>query len=188
MATLNAYQAVRDDDHRDRPAQRVQCLDDPPLGALVEVRGRLVEHEHARMRVQRARKADPLPLTAGKAHAALADDRLDALRQARHDVVETSQTDRLDDTLVVDLVAVPTERDVRPNRVVDEVHVLRHVADRPLPRLREARLSGDAVDGDAARDPGRACRGSRRAACSCRNRSGRRSRTTPRGGRERHLA
>jgi len=42
----------------------------------VDGRHRVVEHDHARIRDQRAGERDPLPLSAGEVHAALADQRV----------------------------------------------------------------------------------------------------------------
>ena len=126
--------------------------------AVVEVRRRFVEDEDARARVERSGEPDPLPLAAGEPYAALADDRLEAVRQGRDDVVEAGEPDRLDDALVVDLVAVPAERDVGAERVVDEVDVLGHVADRALPGLAALRERRP-VDGHAAGIRLEQCRG-----------------------------
>ena len=56
------------------PVKRLDGVHDGPLGGVVQGAGRLVEHQHAGLFVERAGNADTLPLPAGKAHAALADD------------------------------------------------------------------------------------------------------------------
>ena len=67
-----------------RPStSRVERLLHEPLGLRVERRGRLVEHEDRRVAQDRARDREPLLLAAREAVAALADDRVVALRQRR---------------------------------------------------------------------------------------------------------
>ena len=91
--------------------------------------------EHGRSHVEGAGESEPLALAAGEPHTTLAHDRLEPVRQLADDIVELREPDRLLDRRVVDLVAPPAEGDVGAKRVVDEVDVLRHVADRSLPRL-----------------------------------------------------
>ena len=63
-----------------QPAQRAL---DPALGVQVDVRGRLVEHEDARVGDQRPREGDQLALARGELRAALADLGVVAARRAR---------------------------------------------------------------------------------------------------------
>ena len=55
--------------------------DEPALGERVHRRERVVEHDDARSGDERARERDPLALAAGEVDAALADQRVVAVRQ-----------------------------------------------------------------------------------------------------------
>ena len=79
-------------DHERRPAleQAVHVLLDRALGLGVERAGRLVEHQHRRLVVERAGDRDPLRLAAGQPQPGVADagrvaerQRLDELRRVR---------------------------------------------------------------------------------------------------------
>ena len=60
-----------------RPGEQpAQTLLDAPLGVQVDVGGRLVEHEDARVGDQRPRERDQLALAGGQLRAALADLRV----------------------------------------------------------------------------------------------------------------
>ena len=52
----------------------------------VEMRGRLVQHQHRRVGEQRARERDPLPLPARELATLLADERVEAVRERAHPV------------------------------------------------------------------------------------------------------
>ena len=71
-----------DDDRGAARKQPAQTLLDPPLGVQVDVGGRLVEHEDARVGDQRARERDQLALAGGQLRAALADLRVVAAVEA----------------------------------------------------------------------------------------------------------
>ncbi len=58
----------------------VERLLDQPLGDGVEVRGRLVQDEDARVADDGARDGDPLALTARHHRAALAHERVEPIR------------------------------------------------------------------------------------------------------------
>ena len=84
VTLLDTDESVRDDDHRQFALAKLgERVDDPLLGRRVEVRGRLVEHEHGRAHVERAREPEPLALAAGEPHAPLADDRLEPVGSSR---------------------------------------------------------------------------------------------------------
>ena len=89
----------------------------------------LVEEEDFGIVVQGARHRQPLPLAAGHAAAALADDGVDALRKRRDEVVELRDRDDVRDPRVVDLRVGNTEGDIPPQGVVEKEDGLRHVAD-----------------------------------------------------------
>src|SRR6266516_2748083 len=66
-------QSVGDDDRRAPGEQPPQAGLDAPLGVQVDVRGRLVEDEDARVGDERARESDELTLAGRELDAALAD-------------------------------------------------------------------------------------------------------------------
>ena len=71
-----------------RPAHEpVERLLDQRLALRVHRRQRLVQHQDRRVAQQRAGDGDALALAAREPHAALADHRLVALRQARDELV-----------------------------------------------------------------------------------------------------
>ena len=77
-----------DDDRRPAAHHGLVAVDDPALRFGVERRRRLVEHQDRRVRQKRARDRDPLPLAGRQRRAALADDRLEPLRQPFDEGVE----------------------------------------------------------------------------------------------------
>src|SRR4029453_6272337 len=101
--------------------------------------------------VKRGRKTDALTLSAGKAHAALTDVRIKAIAQFRFNEVQyLRHSTSFAQPRAVDLLIWQTKRDVARNRVVDEEDILRHVADRCLPRWHNCRSEQLAVDQDLA--------------------------------------
>ncbi len=74
-------QSVRDDQGRAPLHQVGERLLDLALGALVEVRGRLVENQDRGVLQQRPRDGDTLPLPPGQPEAALPEQGLVPLRQ-----------------------------------------------------------------------------------------------------------
>ena len=74
-------EAVGDHDRRAPREQAPQARLDAPLGVQVDVRGRLVEDQDARVGDQRAREGDQLALAGGELRAALADLGVIALGQ-----------------------------------------------------------------------------------------------------------
>ena len=66
--------AVRDDEHRAPREEAIDGLLHETLGLGVERRRRLVEDENRRVDEQRPRDGEALPLAAGEARAALAED------------------------------------------------------------------------------------------------------------------
>ena len=75
-------QAVRDDERRSSGQEAAESAIDPPLGADVHGRRRLVEDEDPRVGEQRARKGDELALAERELEAALADRGVVAVRRA----------------------------------------------------------------------------------------------------------
>ena len=91
-----------------------------------------VEYQQARGLEHGARDRDPLLLAAGELEAALADERLVALRQAHDEVVDVGQPCRALDVRRRGVRA--SVRDVVVDAVVEQHRVLRHHADRGAQR------------------------------------------------------
>src|SRR3954447_10389549 len=85
--TLDGREAVRDDYRGAAPEQAPQAVLDAALRVDVDVRGRLVEHEDPRVRDQRARERDQLPLAGRELRAALADLRVVAVLEREDELV-----------------------------------------------------------------------------------------------------
>src|SRR6185369_590563 len=101
--------------------------DDVALRLRVERGGRLVEHQQARIAIQRTRNAQPLDLTARKSRAALADELLVALGHLADEGVRIGALgDFLDAAAVRALVAAG---DVLGDGSGEEQVALHHVAD-----------------------------------------------------------
>ena len=90
-------QPVRDDERRAPLPQRPQAVLDQRLALAVEARRRLVEDQDARVRENRARDGDALPLAARQPHAALADDRVVALLEPLDELVAVRDAADRDD-------------------------------------------------------------------------------------------
>ena len=127
---------VRRQQHRDAlgPGQPGQHRDDPLLAGDVQVGQRLVEQQQPRQADQRVRDHDPLLLAAGQ----LADPRVGVPPRAdrgQHVVDQLAAgPGRQPDA---ELVPVEPERDHVPDpqrRVRLDAQLLRHVADRGVPR------------------------------------------------------
>ena len=110
----------------------------------VERRRRLVEHENRRVLEQRARNRQPLPLAAGEPLSPLADHRVVAVGQRRHEVVRVRRTRRGLDRLRR-RVRRPVG-DVGGDRVVEEHGLLRHDADLRAQRRQRHVADVHAVD------------------------------------------
>src|SRR5688572_17576258 len=81
IGMLHGGEAMRDDERRAAFLQRFERPLNDHLGRRVERAGRLVEEQDGAIGEQRARDRQALPLSAGERHAALAELRVDALRQ-----------------------------------------------------------------------------------------------------------
>ena len=84
-------QPVRDHDRRAARQQRPQPSLDRGLGVHVDVRGRLVQHQDARVGDQRPRQRDQLPLPGRQPAAALADLGVVALGQRLDELVRADR-------------------------------------------------------------------------------------------------
>jgi hypothetical protein len=122
VGVADGRQAVGDRDRRPALREAVERLLDESLGLGVERAGRLVEDQDRRVAEDRASDRDPLLLAAGEAVAALADDRVVSLRQARDQVVDAGRLGgRLE--LLVGRVRL-REAQVVPDGGVEEVGLL----------------------------------------------------------------
>src|SRR5581483_109223 len=129
----------------ERAAQR---LLNGALGARVEVAGGLVEYEDLRIAEDRARDGKPLALAAGEVGAAFADQRCKALRELVDELLQSRQLRGARDLLHGRIA--PAEGDVLRDRPVENVRLLRHVADLLAPLLQRQIAQVDAVGADRA--------------------------------------
>ena len=90
----DAGQPVRDDHPGARLRVGGERVDHRSLVLGVQRAGRLVDQQYRRRLQQRARDADPLPLTAGQRRAGFADDGLGAVGQPAGELVDPRQRDR----------------------------------------------------------------------------------------------
>jgi hypothetical protein len=141
-ALLDDPAAVEDDEpvHAGDRAQPVRhhergpALHEPPQRLLdedlalgVQRAGRLVEQQDRRVAQDRPGEGDPLALSAGQLHAALADHGVEAVRQRVGELRDVRRLGRAADLGVGGVR--PGERDVLPQRAVEHRRVLRHVRD-----------------------------------------------------------
>ncbi len=127
VAAADGREPVRDDEHRSPAADLLHALLDDALALVIERARRLVENEDARIGDERARDRQPLLLAAREAAAALADDRVVALRQLEDEVVRAGELGRGEDPL--DRHAGIGKRDVFPHRAVEQHVLLQDEAD-----------------------------------------------------------
>src|SRR5438034_5204235 len=77
---LHGREALRRDEHGSSLDRGAQVVDEQALGLRVDRAQGIVEHEHVCARDERARERDALALPAGAVDAALADQRVVAVR------------------------------------------------------------------------------------------------------------
>ena len=158
-----------------RPAeQRVERLLDQDLAGSVDVRGRLVENEDARVGEQRPRDRDQLPFAGGEPRAALADDVVEPAVEAVGDPVDADRVRGRGDLLVGRVG--PAEADVVRDRAAEQERVLEHDAEL-APDERSCDVAQvDAVDPDARPRAGRRSARSASRSSTCRRPTRRRAR------------
>src|SRR6185437_4245232 len=118
---------MRDDD--DRCSQRLEVCDglkQPLLAVGVETGVRLVEDDEARIAEERARQSDALALTAGKAHAGVADLAIVPGRHSHDLLMHPRELRRLDDRVGLGLAETS---DVVAKRAREELDILREIAE-----------------------------------------------------------
>ena len=118
----------------------------------IEIRVRLVEHEQARIAVQRARQRDALTLAAGQDCAAVADLRFVAVGQLQDHFVCKSEPRRANDPFrSFGAGRCAQARDVLADRSGEQLDVLRQIADVLAERLAIPARRVEAVETDATR-------------------------------------
>ena len=133
VAAFHGRQPVGDDQDRDIAIESPDRIENQLLGQVVERARRLIQHEHARLLVQRARDTDALALAAGKPDAPFADDCVIAFGPGLDEFGDLRLPGRCAHPREIDGVARHAERDVLRHRRVCQVDALRHVHDRALP-------------------------------------------------------
>src|SRR5216684_5735238 len=136
------------DKHRSTAGDLRHVLLNDPLALIIESARRLVEDEDARVGNQRTGDGDALPLAAGQAAAALAHDRVVAFGQFEDEVVGARKLCRGDDTLGRQRGI--GQRDVVPDRAVEQHVFLKHDADLAAQPGRIDLREIDAIDQHAA--------------------------------------
>ena len=157
-----------------RPDSAAQRPHHRALRLVVEGRGRLVEHDHVRVVVERPGDADALALAARQPRAALADPLAVAVRQGRDEVVGAGEPRRpLDGGEVrrsrpsaMFSATVPSTRNTSCG----------HVADPVLPRGQGVGVEGAPVHGDPARARAQHAEDAGPPGSTCPSRCGRRAR------------
>src|ERR1700730_2171708 len=107
--------------------QTVERALDDDLGGTVDVRGRLVEDEDARVSKERAGNRDQLTFTRRQAGAALAHRVLEPAGEPRGDAVDADGRRSCSDLLVSRIRLC--EADVRRDRAAEEKRILQHDAE-----------------------------------------------------------
>ena len=148
VGAADRREAVGDDDRRAAAQQPVERVLDQDLGRPVDVRGRLVEDQDARVGEQRARDRDQLTLAGGQAGAALAHLVLEPALEAARDAVDA---DRARDVLhlLVGRLGL-READVVGDRAGEQERVLEHDAELAAVGAQLERAQVVAVDADRA--------------------------------------
>src|SRR5580693_7723933 len=136
------------DKHRSAAGDLGHVLLNNALALVVERARRLVEDEDARVGNQRTGDGDALPLAAGQAAAALSHDRVVAFRQFEDEVVGAGKLRRGNDTL--GRQGGIGQRDVFPDRAVEQHVFLKHDADLAAQPGRIDLREIDAIDQHAA--------------------------------------
>ena len=133
VGTHRCRETVGDEDRGATLEQRVEAVLDLRLAAQIEVRGGLVEHEHAWAGEERARQREQLPFARRQGRAALVDEGVEALGETIDQLVQADGAAGLVDLLVGGVGT--SERHVRPHRAREQERLLRHDAELPAERL-----------------------------------------------------
>lgn len=124
--------AMRDDDSRFAFGCAADCLSDERLILGIQAGSCLVQNQYLRLFDERAGDADTLAFSAGQAHAAFADERIEPFFQAMGESVDAGGFCRRSDRLVGYLRSVrQPERNVVSERIIEKPHMLLYDADLP---------------------------------------------------------
>ena len=124
-----------DQNHGDAARLQVgERVEQRDVAFVVEIRVRLVEHDEARIAVQRARERDALALAAGEHGAAIADLRVVAVRKSAGSSRGRARA-APPRTMRSEVAPAREPRDVFGDRAGEQLHVLRQVADVPAERV-----------------------------------------------------
>ena len=108
--------------------EAVDCLHHRRLGLVVKRRGRLIKHQYLRVVIKCPRNAKTLPLSAGNAHAAVADGSVKPLWQPSDKIRKLRLLERLPYAAVVNLLIGDAKRDVISDWLVHQIDGLRNIA------------------------------------------------------------
>src|SRR5262249_2313789 len=109
---LDRRRAMGDDDDRLAAPPAMDRGHDVPLRRDVKRAGGLVEHDDGRVMVERARDADSLELSAGDPNTALAQHRVETVRQPPEEPMQAGRSQGFPYGSVIDLLVRKCERDV----------------------------------------------------------------------------
>ena len=149
VAQGGGLRAVGHDEHRKWLPLSPQGHEQPPLGLEVELGGALVQDQELGSGKKGTRNAEPLPLTARQAQATRAQARRQLLGEGGEQVAETDLAQERTQPVIVGDPGGQAEQQVRPQAVVGDVGVLRHVAQAAAPGDPDL-VQRPAVDLDAA--------------------------------------
>ena len=99
----------------------------------VQRRGRFIENDHLWIAVKRPGDADSLALTAGKTNALLAEYGVQILGQVGNNRFQVRHADYGHQPVFVDIQVIDTKGDIPPDRVVNQIYLLRDIAQPLLP-------------------------------------------------------
>src|SRR5579863_6808475 len=104
---------MRNDEDRSAGGDVLHVLMDRPLALVIKRAGSLVKNQNTRIRDERARDRDPLTLASRKGRAALANNRVIALRQFENEFMRAGELSNGDNT-------------IHRHRRIDQRYVLSH--------------------------------------------------------------
>src|SRR5215469_5469621 len=141
-------EAMRDDNRSASCKRGFERLLDGRFGFGIEMRGGFVENHNIRCFEKQARNGKPLFFSAGKAVAALSDERLEAPWQRRNERKNLRGAKRFGDVRVGGFRLRVCE--IGTDRVVEKVRVLGNDADAVMQRIKARVARVDAVHGNRA--------------------------------------
>ena len=137
VRVLQGGETLGDDEGGPAFAKSFHRLLDQPLRLRVHARRGVVQNQHARIHQERARDGDALALAAAERHAALANDRVVAVRQLADEFMRLRRARAFFNLRPRRLR--PTVGDVLSDRRAEQESLLKNHAHRP-PQLRQVQL------------------------------------------------